>query len=116
MTRRSLGVVLGALVCALVFPATTYAQAAKGEHAFKGVVQKVDEKAKSMTVDGENVPGWMMAMAMVYSARQGRGPEDREGRRPDHGDGEGRRLQDAVQRQGGPEGAEEVISDGLPAA
>ena len=67
MTRRSLGVVLGALVCALVFPATTYAQAAKGEHAFKGVVQKVDEKAKSMTVDGENVPGWMMAMAMVYS-------------------------------------------------
>lgn len=67
MTRSALGVILGALVCALVFSASTYAQTAKGEHAFKGVVQKIDEKAKSMTVDGENVPGWMMAMAMVYT-------------------------------------------------
>ena len=67
MTRSRLRVILGALVCALVFSTFAEAQTAKGEHAFKGVVQKVDEKAKSLTVDGENVPGWMMAMTMVYS-------------------------------------------------
>ena len=71
MTRSRLRVILGALVCALVFSTfATFAaaQAAKGEHAFKGVVQKIDEKAKSLTVDGENVPGWMMAMTMSYTA------------------------------------------------
>ncbi len=63
--RRQLGLVLGALLCALLISAAAYAQAK--EHPFKGVVQKVDEKAKSLTVDGENVPGWMMAMTMVYT-------------------------------------------------
>ena len=71
MTRSSYRVrlffILGALLCALLISFPAQAQTAKGEHAFKGVVQKIDEKAKSMTVDGENVPGWMMAMAMVYS-------------------------------------------------
>jgi Cu/Ag efflux protein CusF len=58
---------MGALLCALLISTAMHAQAGKGEHPFKGVVQKVDEKAKSMTVDGENVPGWMTAMTMVYS-------------------------------------------------
>ena len=65
--RVSLSIILGALFCVLLVSFAAQAQTAKGEHAFKGVVQKIDEKAKSMTVDGENVPGWMMAMAMVYS-------------------------------------------------
>lgn len=67
-TRRGpLCVIAGALLGALLIATTAFAQTAKGEHPFRGVVQKVDAKAKSMTVDFENVPGWMTAMAMVFS-------------------------------------------------
>ena len=44
------------------------AAAAKKEHPFRGKVVKVDQQAKTITVDGENVDGWMSAMTMTYSA------------------------------------------------
>ena len=40
--------------------------AGKKEHTFKGKVEKVDANAKTFTVNGEKVEGWMDAMTMVY--------------------------------------------------
>src|SRR5580692_10725005 len=38
----------------------------KKSYTFHGKVEAVDKKAKSLTVDGENVEGWMGAMTMDY--------------------------------------------------
>jgi Cu/Ag efflux protein CusF len=40
--------------------------AGKPAHAFKGKVEKVDPKTKMVTVNNENIPGWMMSMTMSY--------------------------------------------------
>ena len=60
-------VVLGLMLC-LILP--VYGQAGKAgkkEFAFKGKVEKVDANAKTVTVNNENVPGWMNSMTMNYT-------------------------------------------------
>lgn len=42
-------------------------QAAKNGHIFRGKVEKVDANAKSITVNGQKVEGWMNAMTMSYA-------------------------------------------------
>ena len=39
---------------------------ARKGHAFRGKVEKVDPATKTLTVNGEDVEGWMSAMTMVY--------------------------------------------------
>ena len=67
---RRLTALASALLCAIVLSVAVSAQtppaAAKKEHAFKGKVEKVDPKTKMVTVNNENIPGWMMSMTMTY--------------------------------------------------
>ena len=68
---RRLAALAAALACALVIAVPMQAQtppagAAKKEHAFKGKVESINEKGKMVTVNNENIPGWMMSMTMTY--------------------------------------------------
>jgi Cu/Ag efflux protein CusF len=41
-------------------------QKGKKEYTFRGKVASIDTKAKTMSVNGETVQGWMPAMTMTY--------------------------------------------------
>ena len=47
--------------------ALLHAQGAKKSFTFHGKVESIDAAAKSMTVDGDKVEGWMDAMSMKYT-------------------------------------------------
>src|SRR5438876_7223899 len=69
MFRRVIAL-LTATLCALILSVAVSAQvkppAGRKDHAFKGKVEKVDLKTKMVTVNNENIPGWMNSMTMVY--------------------------------------------------
>jgi Cu/Ag efflux protein CusF len=56
------------VLAALLLAGSCLAQtdAGKKSYTFHGQVQAVDESAKSMKVNGEEVKGWMAAMTMDY--------------------------------------------------
>jgi len=69
MPRRQIAALIAALTCALFVTVAVLAQtppAARKEHAFKGKVESVNEKGKMITVNNENIPGWMPSMTMTY--------------------------------------------------
>jgi Cu/Ag efflux protein CusF len=67
MQRISRTVEVVAAIC-LLLACTAFAQnAQKKSYTFHGKVEKVNESAKTLTVNGEEVKGWMAAMTMDYS-------------------------------------------------
>ena len=69
MSPRRIAALIAALTCALFVVVAVRAQtppAPKKEHAFKGKVESVNEKGKMITVNNENIPGWMPSMTMTY--------------------------------------------------
>lgn len=67
LTRSLPRVALALLVCISCAAASAHAQpAGKKSYAFAGKVESVNANARTMSVAGDNVEGWMAAMTMTY--------------------------------------------------
>ena len=63
---KSLRFVFAVFIALALGLASVSAQAQKKEYQFKGKIEKVDTRGKTVSVNGENVEGWMAAMTMNY--------------------------------------------------
>jgi Cu/Ag efflux protein CusF len=61
---------IAAVIFALGAPTVLAQPAGKKEYAFRGKVEKVNGRAKTLTVNNENIPGWMASMSMDYAVDQ----------------------------------------------
>ena len=61
-------VVLTAAVFCLLLQFAAAQQSGKKSYTFRGKVEKIDAAAKTLTINGEKVEGWMDAMTMSYAA------------------------------------------------
>src|SRR5215831_11035048 len=68
MKHVRLGCLLGIVLtlCLSYGYAQQNKNAGKKEYTFRGKIEKIDLNAKTMTVNGQKVEGWMNAMTMSY--------------------------------------------------